>query len=374
MAIFKAVSSKAGIGAVIDYITKEEKTEEKLISGKDCNPKTAKEEMQATKLIYQKTGGRTYKHFVQSFHNKENITLEQAHKIAKDFSGGCKQFEGFEVLIATHKDKNHIHSHFVVNSVSFKDGHKFNMHRNELQEMKELSDRLCQGQGLHICEKGKTFEGAEREETSAYKKESYQFLKKAEQGKVKSYIQEIGLAALQCKESAISREDFISKMDEKGFKVDWKENHKYITFTDLTRENRGDRLCKIRNNKLEKYYNINLGKETLENEFKRNLQREETIRNSINEQFREVASPQSNVKDGAGELFIERSLSGVSERIAAIQKGAEKGIRGYRESLQDDRNKGKQPRKFESDTEREYEVDNEPSRRIHRERDWELER
>lgn len=74
MAVIKAVSSKAGIGHAIDYVTKKEKTEEKLVSGLHCEPETVKEEMQATKELWGKTDGRTYKHYVQSYHEDEKIT------------------------------------------------------------------------------------------------------------------------------------------------------------------------------------------------------------------------------------------------------------------------------------------------------------
>lgn len=72
MAVIKAVSSKAGIGQALDYVTKEEKTEDKLVSGLHCEPDTVKDEMQATKELWGKTGGRTYKHFVQSYHEDED--------------------------------------------------------------------------------------------------------------------------------------------------------------------------------------------------------------------------------------------------------------------------------------------------------------
>lgn len=71
MAVIKAVSSKAGIGQALDYVTKEEKTEEKLVSGLHCEPETVKDEMQTTKELWGKTGGRTYKHFIQSYHADE---------------------------------------------------------------------------------------------------------------------------------------------------------------------------------------------------------------------------------------------------------------------------------------------------------------
>lgn len=319
MATIKAVSSKCGVGGILDYVTKEEKTEEKLLSGKDCQPATVKEEMQTTKELWGKTDGRTYKHFVQSFHKDENITPEQAHEIAKEFAEQCPQFKGFEVLIATHKDREHIHTHFVVNSVSHEDGHKFRMHKSELQQMKDLSDQMCSQRGLHICEKGKTFEGAEREETSAYTKETYQLLKKAERGEVKSYVQDIALSVLDCKEQATSREDFIQKMSERGYGVDWQDNHKYITFTDLTRQEQGEKQCKVRNNKLEKYYNMDFGKEELEREFEINARSKQTTERAREQLTTDRGADTQNI--GAGADNIGAFLSSINAQIRGAETG-----------------------------------------------------
>ena len=319
MATIKAVSSKCGVGGILDYVTKEEKTEEKLLSGKDCQPETVREEMQTTKELWGKTDGRTYKHFVQSFHKDENITPEQAHEIAKEFAEQCPQFKGFEVLIATHKDREHIHTHFVVNSVSHEDGHKFRMHKSELQQMKDLSDQMCSQRGLHICEKGKNFEGAEREETSAYTKEAYQLLKKAERGEVKSYVQDIALSVLECREQATSREDFIQRMNERGYGVDWQDNHKYITFTDLAREEQGEKQCKVRNNKLEKYYNMDFGKEEMERGFEVNARSKQTT---------ERAREQLAVNRGAEPNHIGTGADNIGAFLAGINaqvRGAETG-------------------------------------------------
>lgn len=270
MAVIKAVSSKAGIGTAIYYVTKEEKTEQTLLSGLNCEPDTVKEEMQATKVLWGKTDGRTYKHFVQSFAPDEKIDPVQAHQLACQLAAERPEWRGFEVLIATHKDKEHIHTHFIVNSVSFEDGHKLQQSKADLQNMKDHSDRLCLEQGLRITEKGKTFDGQEREETTSFKKNTYQLLKKAEQGEVKSYVQDIALAVMDCREVAVSREDFCQKMKECGVEVDWQDNHKYITFTDISRREHGEKQCKIRNNKLEQYYNIDFGKEGLERGFESN--------------------------------------------------------------------------------------------------------
>ena len=270
MAVIKAVSSKAGIGHAIDYVTKKEKTEEKLVSGLHCEPETVKEEMQATKELWGKTDGRTYKHYVQSYHEDEEITPEQAHKNAIELAEHTKAWKGHEVLIATHIDKGHIHTHFIVNSVNYENGHKLQWSKHDLKDLKERCNEQSREQGLHVPEKGKTFAGEAREETVAWSKDTYQLLKQAEQGKVKSYVQDIALAVLDCKETAISRQTFIRLMNERGYGVDWQDSHKYITYTDLAREQAGEKACKIRDNKLEKYYNMDFGKESMEHEFERN--------------------------------------------------------------------------------------------------------
>ena len=91
--LLKQYLQKAGIGQALDYVTKEEKTEDKLVSGLHCEPDTVKDEMQATKELWEKTGGRTYKHFVQSYHKDEKITPEQAHRNA--FTA-CREYVGME--------------------------------------------------------------------------------------------------------------------------------------------------------------------------------------------------------------------------------------------------------------------------------------
>lgn len=307
MAVIKAVSSRAGIKTILNYVMKEEKTEKKLLSCLNCTPDMVQEQMEFTKRLWGKNGGRTYKHFVQSFAPEENIDPVQAHQIACQLAASRPEWQDFEVLIATHEDKKHIHTHFVVNSVSCVDGHKIQQSKAELQAMKDYSDQLCAKYGLHITEKGKTFDGQEREETAAFSKDTYQLLIKAEQGEVKSYVQDIALAILKCREQATSRADFVQHMNEQGYGVDWQDSHKYITFIDLNRQVKGEKQCKIRNNKLEKYYNMNFGKETLEHEFASNARTAETPR----EQFNRTAS------SGEFETFIANLA--ITERAAAAK-------------------------------------------------------
>lgn len=362
MAVIKAVSSKAGIGQALDYVTKEEKTEDKLVSGLHCEPDTVKDEMQATKELWEKTGGRTYKHFVQSYHKDEKITPEQAHRNALQLAENTSAWKGFEVLVATHKDKKHIHTHFIVNSVNFEDGHKLQWSSADLQELKERCNAQSREQGLHVSEKGKTFEGAEREETVAWKKETYQLLKQAEQGKVKSYVQDIALAVLDCKETATSRESFIRLMNERGYGVDWQDSHKYITYTDLARKQAGEKACKIRNNKLEKYYNMGFGKEELEHEFEINVRRaKETesqhrsvspgepnaFRDHLNAEERASAEKRDHSETERGNSIKKRDHSEAERRNSIKKRGNSEAQREDRDTERE-RLRAEESRRIES--------------------------
>ena len=264
MAVIKAVSSHAPIGTAIDYVEKKEKTEERLLSGIGVTPETAKEEMQATKEIYGKTDGRTYKHFVQSFAPGEDITPEKAHEIAKEFVQSLELFKGYEVLIATHKDKKHVHTHFIVNSVSFEDGKKFQMSSKDLQKMKDKSDEICHEHGLSICEKNKTFDGHERTGFTAWTKEKYHFLQDMMEGKSKkSYVYNTMKVVRDSMNRAASQEEFVKLLSEKGYSVDWQDRHKHLTFMDHDGN-------KVRDTNLNKTFNLGIGKEELLTRFERN--------------------------------------------------------------------------------------------------------
>lgn len=272
MAIIKAVkNSHSDIKHIINYVTKKEKTiGKKLCSGFNCNIDTAVKEMQMTKELYGKTKGRTYKHFVQSFPPDENITPEQAHQLAKEFVEGCPLFSGFEVVYCTHVDKEHTHSHIVLNSVSFKDGHKFQMSKKDLNDMKILNNKLCIEYGFSICEIGKKKSNSMN--LIAYDTNKYQFLKKAKEGKVKSYVQDTAVAVYDSMNQAPSKEEFIELMKQKGYSVEWKDNHKYIVFTNANGE-------KVRNSNLQKTYNLKVGKEELLELFREKpLQKEQPTR------------------------------------------------------------------------------------------------
>lgn len=255
MAIIKAVNSKASIAHAINYITKAGKTDLSLIGGFNCNPLTAITEMKDTKNAWRKTEGRQYKHFIQSFPPGEEITLAEANQIAKELINQSNLFSGYEVCYATHKDREHIHTHIIVNSVSFEDGHKFNYSNYQLQQFKDLSDEILEKHNKSICQKNK--------EITDFNLKKYKPLEKAVKGDYKSWVLDIMLAINMVRKESVNELDFIQKLNNKGYLVNWQERKKYITFVD----NEGH---KIRNKNLSETFKTELNKEVLINEFKRN--------------------------------------------------------------------------------------------------------
>ena len=133
----------------LNYISQSYKTEEKrYVTGINCSLDTAFDEMNATKKLYQKTDGILAFHAVQSFKPGE-VTPEIAHeigiKLAEKLWG-----DRFEVIVATHLDREHIHSHFVLNSVSFKDGKRYYDTKASYRKIRDTSDELCAEYGLSI--------------------------------------------------------------------------------------------------------------------------------------------------------------------------------------------------------------------------------
>ena len=137
---------------VIDYAVESEKTEmQYFVSGINCNPEFARDQMMETKKVYGKQDGIIAFHGYQSFKPGE-VTPELAHEIGKELAQKLWG-DRHEVVVATHLDRGHIHNHFVVNSVSMVDGKKFNACKQSYNEMRKVSDELCIKYGLSVVEK-----------------------------------------------------------------------------------------------------------------------------------------------------------------------------------------------------------------------------
>lgn len=145
----QAVADFHAVDNVLEYAANEMKTEEcKFVTGIRCDPECAKEQFKETKIHHGKTGGIVAFHGYQSFAADE-VDADTAHKI------GVKLAENlwgdkFEVVVATHCNTGHYHNHFVINSVSIVDGHKFNDCKDTYQMIRDESDRLCKEYGLSV--------------------------------------------------------------------------------------------------------------------------------------------------------------------------------------------------------------------------------
>jgi len=150
MAIIKRIASNSSLKAIIKYVKDIEKTNDKIISGKDCTSTNALNKMNCTKKVWNKTGKRQYHHIIQSFLPGE-VSKELTHSIGIELAE--KEFARYEVLIATHIDRDHLHNHLIINSVSFVDGRKYIGTRDSLINLKDKSDGLCREHGLSVIEK-----------------------------------------------------------------------------------------------------------------------------------------------------------------------------------------------------------------------------
>lgn len=154
-------AQRQGLFDVIAYAADQEKTQmedgvllKNFVSGVNCLPATAREEMLAVKRRFGKEDGTAAYHGYQSFAPGE-ATPEIAHEIAVKLAERLWG-EKYQVLVATHLDKeNHLHSHFVINTVSFVDGIKFHRTKKDYCDMRRASDELCREYGMSVIEKPK---------------------------------------------------------------------------------------------------------------------------------------------------------------------------------------------------------------------------
>jgi hypothetical protein len=169
--------------------------------------------------MYGKTDGVKYYHFVQSHPSGYKIESALAHKIAVEFAE--KAFPGHEVVVATHTDADHIHSHFVLNAVNAETGLKYHSNKFTLQDLRQLSDEICQKYGVTTLkqpELGKQTHGVTTGEyRSAMRGESWKM-------NLSNTIDAV-------MKRAKSKKQFRFYMKQYGYDVKWEDSRKYITYT-----------------------------------------------------------------------------------------------------------------------------------------------
>ena len=242
----RGTQSRAAMRGVMLYVMQEKKTmweDEPLISGINCQPQSVYDDFLNTKFLYHKDGGMMFYHMVQSFPKGAAVDPRQAHEAARRLA---EYFDGCEVLVCTHVDREHIHSHCVINSVNFETGKKLHMAKEQIQELMRRNDAICLEMGLPVFEaaaqKSRGMSGAEYH--TALKGQSWKL-------RLMNTID-------ACMKYAADKDAFVSLMASEGYAVRWENGRKYITYT--TPDG-----MKCRDNKLheEKYC-----KEAIEREFR----------------------------------------------------------------------------------------------------------
>ncbi len=148
--------------AALRYVSNGKKTDERMyVSGINCNAKRAYERMTATKKRFGKTGGNVAYHGYQSFQAGE-ATPEEAHKIGLETARRMWGNE-YEVVVTTHLNTDNVHNHFVVNSVSFQTGRKFENHISDHYRLREISDAVCLEHVKSILRDAEFYGGSKKE-------------------------------------------------------------------------------------------------------------------------------------------------------------------------------------------------------------------
>lgn len=218
---FKKKQSRASMSAVMNYAMKTEKTlceGERLVSGLNCSPETVYHEFINTKLLHGKDSGRMYYHMVQSFPKGEDVPPKIAHEMAVRLA---EHFKDYEVLICTHTDRDHIHSHFIINSVAFDSGRKFHISTPEIEPIRQLNDRLCMEYGFEICQPKSKYDRTKSMSVSEYHAAA----------KGESWKMRLMNTIDECMKHASSKDEFIELMEFEGYGVKWTDTRKSITYT-----------------------------------------------------------------------------------------------------------------------------------------------
>ena len=232
--------------SVMRYVSQLSKTlwdGQQLVSGIDCQPETAFDEFLSTKLLHRKDGGVMFYHMVQSFPKGADVDPRTAHEAARRLA---EYFEGCEVLVCTHVDREHIHSHCIINSVNFETGKKVHMADEQIQELRIRNDQICEELGLP------KFQRDGQRQSRGMSNAEYYTASKGESWKF-----ELMRVIDECMRYAGNREEFLALLRAEGYDATWTDSRKNITYT--TPDGRKCRDSKLH---IEKYL-----KENMEAEF-----------------------------------------------------------------------------------------------------------
>ena len=216
----KGTQTRSCMKSVMRYVAQTSKTlwdGQQLVSGIGCQPETAFDEFLSTKLLHHKDGGVMFYHMVQSFPKGADVDPRTAHEAACRLAG---YFEGCEVLVCTHVDREHIHSHCIINSVNFETGKKVHMADEQIQELRVRNDQICEELRLP------KFQRDEQKRSCGMSNAEYYTASKGESWKF-----ELMRVIDECMRCAGNREEFLVLLRSEGYNATWTDGRKNITYT-----------------------------------------------------------------------------------------------------------------------------------------------
>ena len=226
MAIISFTNYKRGqttgcMGAVMRYTMQDKKTEfggQRLVTGINCQPESVYADFMTTKRLYHKTDGVLFYHMVQSFPKGEAVDPVTAHAAALKLA---EYYEGYEVLVCTHTDREHIHSHLLINSVNFDTGKKMHIAKEQLQELRQRNDQVCMEFSLPVFQPRE-----QKQKTKTMTIGEYHTAARGQSKKL--HLMNI---INDCMRHASNRDEFIALMESEGYKVRWEKSRRNITYT-----------------------------------------------------------------------------------------------------------------------------------------------
>lgn len=237
MAIVKTISPKiktqVHLSEALAYITKDEKASDCYYHNcvNDSDIDAVAEEFQSTRIMLRQDKGIIASHICQSFSPDDNITPEIAHEIGKQMIERC--FPDYQVVLATHKDREHIHNHFIINSVNLIDGKKFYENKSTLRLIRKVSDELCYRHNLSVIEK---------EDATKYSPLDQATLHAARQGRSWKFnlVKDLDAALDSCK----TKSEFVRFFESKNYEIKFTPQN--ITFRKVGNKKgiRADTLAK----------------------------------------------------------------------------------------------------------------------------------
>ena len=291
----KGTQTRGCMKSVMRYVSQLSKTlwdGQQLVSGIGCQPETAFDEFLSTKLLHHKDGGVMFYHMVQSFPKGADVDPRTAHEAARRLA---EYFEGCEVLVCTHVDREHIHSHCIINSVNFETGKKVHMADEQIQELRVRNDQICEELGLpkfqrdeQKCSRGMS----NAEYYTASKGESWKF--------------ELMRVIDDCMRCAGNREEFLALLRSEGYNATWTDGRKNITYTTP-----GGRKCRDSKLHIEKYL-----KENMETEFGYRTENDNTRNVDAAQKADGRGATAGTQRDGHG-AELERAARNAGQAVSA---------------------------------------------------------